>query len=1206
MRKYSQMTSNARALVIAISMTIMAAVLALCPSISAAQSALPVQWVYTPIDAVQSVAYSPDGTMLAVGGQSGVQVFAASTGVLIRCLPTACDTSGQNFPFNTGVNSIAFSPDSKTLAVGGTFFINNSNGQYNIGELELWNISTGMLNASLATTSNVVTSVAFSPNGLMLADGGQTNPDTDNSNGQAVLELWNVKSGALINSLNPTNNSGLNDNGIVNSVAFSPDGTRLASGGANGSGVGLVFLWNLSNGTVGTSLATVATNGVTAVAFSPDGTTLADGGLSTDANSGQSVGVLELWNVSNSKLFGSLATSANAGVDSIAFSPNGAFLADGGANGNYFGVMEEWNVASGAQTTTFKTANRLVNSVAYSPKGTALADGGTQSFNPYQSGAAELWNLSSGTLTTLDTESNVGGANSVVLSPDGQTLTYVGNQKLPNATYASGSVQMWSVPNGTLMWTVPFDQSSGIANYASSVAYSPNGSILAVGGYGGSGNGNSVLQLLNASNGAVTQTLNSSLANGVTSVAFSPDGTMLADCGQGTTYSNGQYYSLVEIWNVSTGKLITSFETVAQTLTSVAFSPNGSILAVGGDSYDANDNPLGLLELWNVSTGVLASSLQTANSGGVASIAFSPDGTELADGGNALELWSIATNKLLSTLPLVSNSGSVDSVVFSPDGEVLFAGTNGNLQAFSALGYELLSYYNNSSTVQVGNFWTVTSVAVSTNGSVLAYGSQSGAIVVAANPFYDSVAISSFTISPQTVMGGTSSMGTVTLSKPAPPAGNGVIIVSGNTTVGVPGIVRIAPGATQATFTITTETLSNNTTATVSATSDGVTIRASVNVSNLSVGSLRVSPSTVQGGISSTGTITLSGPAPSGGISVGLLSNSTSAIVPATVTIAGGSTSATFTIKTSGVNTQTSTLITAGNGAAAKSSTLTITSATLVSIVLSPSTVVAGASTTGTVNLSGPTGPGGATVYLGSNSDAIVPSSVSIAQGQTSASFTMTALGANAQETDVIQAALSGHEESAKLTITPATLVLLSISPSILLGGNTSTGTVSMNGPAGVKGVAVDLESNNAAATVPKSVKIAAGQSEVSFTVKTVAVSSQKIATITAKAAAATKTASLTITGPTLLSLSLNPTTVAGGASTTGTVVLSSLAGAGGVVVKLSSNSSSATLPASVIIPVGKTSATFILKSKKVKSTTSATITGQFGNTSETATLTIS
>src|SRR6266478_2263346 len=152
---------------------------------------------------------------------------------------------------------------------------------------------------------------------------------------------------------------------------------------------------------------------------------------------------------------------------------------------------------------------------------------------------------------------------------------------------------------------------------------------------------------------------------------------------------------------------------------------------------------------------------------------------------------------------------------------------------------------------------------------------------------------------------------------------------------------------------------------------------------SVSLSSLSLSSTSVTGGNSSSGTVTLSGAAPTGGATVALSSSNTAAAtVPSSVTIAAGATSATFSVSTSAVAASTTVTISGTYSGATRSASLTVTPAsppppTLSSVSLNPANVFGGQSSTGTVTLTGPAPAGGAQVFLSSsNSAARVPSSV--------------------------------------------------------------------------------------------------------------------------------------------------------------------------------------------------------------------------------------
>ena len=186
----------------------------------------------------------------------------------------------------------------------------------------------------------------------------------------------------------------------------------------------------------------------------------------------------------------------------------------------------------------------------------------------------------------------------------------------------------------------------------------------------------------------------------------------------------------------------------------------------------------------------------------------------------------------------------------------------------------------------------------------------------------------------------------------------------------------------------------------------------------------------------------------------------------------------------------------------------------------------------------------------------------------------------------------------------------VALNPASVVGGNSSTGTVTLSGPALAGGAQVALSSSNTtAARVPASVAVATGAASATFTISTSAVAASTAVTISATYGGVSRTALLTVQlvpppAPTLTSLTLNPTSVVGGLqSSKGTVTLSAPAPAGGAQVTLSSSNGAASVPSGVFIPAGAGSASFTVNTSAVLTSTSATISARYNGTTRTATL---
>jgi len=292
---------------------------------------------------------------------------------------------------------------------------------------------------------------------------------------------------------------------------------------------------------------------------------------------------------------------------------------------------------------------------------------------------------------------------------------------------------------------------------------------------------------------------------------------------------------------------------------------------------------------------------------------------------------------------------------------------------------------------------------------------------------------------------------------------------------------------------------------------------------------------------------------------------------------------------------------------------------TLSSLSLNPTSVTGGTqSSTGTVTLSGAAPAGGAVVALSSSNTTVArtPSSVTVAAGATTATFAVGTSAVSAATAVTISASYAGATKTASLTVNPAapppvTLSSLSLNPTSVTGGvQSSTGTVTLSGAAPAGGAVVALSSSNTgAAQTPASVTVAAGTTSATFTVTTNAVPASTSVTIAASYAGTTRTALLTVNPvplPLLTSMTVSPGSVVGGlGASTGTVRLSAPAPAGGSRVALVSNGFAASVPSSVLIAAGTTSATFPVNTSIVLISTTVNITASYNNTSRSASLSV-
>ena len=411
-------------------------------------------------------------------------------------------------------------------------------------------------------------------------------------------------------------------------------------------------------------------------------------------------------------------------------------------------------------------------------------------------------------------------------------------------------------------------------------------------------------------------------------------------------------------------------------------------------------------------------------------------------------------------------------------------------------------------------------------------------------------------------------------------------------------------GAGLVTLTITAEDFTSN----------AVTFPVnSLPAGSITLNSFTLSTAEVLGGSDVTGTLQLNGRARTGGFPVSIKSNDPNLILPSVVTIPSGQSSATFTMTTPTLGSSKSDTITAQVGGVTLNASLQIDSSNapkLNSFTVTPSSVQGGTKFTGTVGLSAAAALGGVNVQLtSSDTSAQPPASVTVVSNSTTANVTIPTTAVTSPHSVTLTATLGSVSLTQNVTVAPA--VQLTLDNASVTGGTAVTATVTLGNAAPSGGANILLSSNASSfASTPQNVNVPAGQSTATFTITTFTVTSARTVTITATyASVGSATASLTINPQTvgqLQSVAVSPAQVSGGSPVTGTVTLSGPAQTGGQVVALkSSNVLVASVPTTVTVAQGSTTATFTVSTNHVATSQTVTITATAGATSKTATLTV-
>lgn len=323
---------------------------------------------------------------------------------------------------------------------------------------------------------------------------------------------------------------------------------------------------------------------------------------------------------------------------------------------------------------------------------------------------------------------------------------------------------------------------------------------------------------------------------------------------------------------------------------------------------------------------------------------------------------------------------------------------------------------------------------------------------------------------------------------------------SGNGTVGYSVAANTTTVARTGTLTVAGKTF----TVTQAAAPAGPTLSA-----------LALSPTLVAGCKGVTGTVQISAPAPAGGAVVTLSDTLASTTLPASVTIAAGTTSKTFTITTVPVSADQTGTVTAKLGAVTKTATLTVRRIGVLTVAAGPNPIIGGDAVMGRVTLECAAGPGSITVTLSDNVPSTTfPASIVIPAGVSSQAFQITTVAVAATQSGTFTATANGISKSVAVSVRPIGVGSVTLSPNPVIGGGINvTGTAFLERSAAPGNIVVTLSSNKPSIAAPTvtSVTILAGARNKAFPIRTAQVSATTTVVITATANGVSKSATLTV-----------------------------------------------------------------------------------------------
>jgi WD40 repeat protein len=531
---------------------------------------------------VMSVSYSPDGkTIVTSSEDKDMKLWTSDTGEWLKTFEKV---------HTDWVRSVAFSPDSSMLA---------SCGEDN--QVVIWEINLDTHRVIRNDTK--ARFISFSPDGKIIAVANAKVEGED-----ATIKLWDAQTHGLIKTI-PAHKD------WIQTIAFSPDGQRLASGSRDKT----IKIWDLI-GDECLELLDGNADQVWTLAFSDDGKILASSGENS---------IIRLWDTVKGICLKVLRGHEQR-VRTLAFSPStdSQILVSGSDDQS----IRLWDIDKSECIHSLRGYTDVYWAVDFHPTQPVLASGG-------DSRSIRLWNTSTGDLSAT-LRGHTGRLIAIKFSPSGKLIASASDDR---------TIKIWKFDTGECLKTL-----YGHTDWVLSLSFNPEETLLA------SGSQDRTVKIWNLHTGKYCTNFPDAHTNRIWAVTFSHDGKLLATCSEDGT---------VRIWDIEKKERYVSLEGHTKRVRSLSFNSDSSILASGSDDKS--------IKLWNVNNHEPIKTFSLKHE--VWSLSFSPDGMTVAAGGSAENSKSCISKCYLETEECLNwtegHDNHIWSVAFSPDGKMLASGS---------------------------------------------------------------------------------------------------------------------------------------------------------------------------------------------------------------------------------------------------------------------------------------------------------------------------------------------------------------------------------------------------------------------------------------------------------------------------------------------------------------------------------------------------